>query len=60
MYCIVIIRMIFICFIVCEGNYHRYGCIDDRIDTCKREKKRNVTSRKTSGTCTCIHVYTCT
>ena len=52
---------------VCEMSFHRYGCVDERLDTCKKEKKKSINSRKCSGNkqrevhlCTYIHVIICT
>ena len=52
---------------VCEMSFHRYGCVDERLDTCKKEKKKSINSRKCSGNkqrevhlCTYIIIFTYT
>ena len=42
---------ILLCCVACEMNIHRYGCIDETIDSCigrKKERKANM-SRRVSG-----------
>lgn len=41
--------------IVCELNFHRYGCVDERLEPCKKEKRR--TPRKQIGTIIVIVLY---
>ncbi|XP_019852976.1 PREDICTED: rho guanine nucleotide exchange factor 11-like [Amphimedon queenslandica] len=40
---------------VCEMNVHRYGCIDENLETCSGKKKKKFHDRKASGGYTSSH-----